>query len=815
VALLWLAFFLSGIAGLSYELTWLRYLTQLFGASTPAVSATVSIFFTGLAVGSAVGSRFFSKRKNPARAYALLEISIGVVAALIPILFGLAEKFMVNMIRPGGENVLTLMLLATVLLFLPTCLLGATFPAMAAVVETRHNTTQSTGFFYGLNTLGAVLGCMMASFWALPALGQGGTTWLMASINLFVGALVWFGAGSTAKADASESSAADAPATAEVEREPVVLQARHPLSSNMAVAVAVLSGFCAIGIEVLWSRALALSVSGSVFVFALILASYLSGIGFGSLWIGVQHSKKPPEREFLSLLYMVVALGTLLTIFFFPTLLTSSIGLLNKKFLTSYSSYLFWVGGSAVIMMLPATVAMGAALPLLIGLATRSDDRATAVSGRLYGLNTVGGVFGSLLATYFLMPRIGLTNSLVLLALIYLLLAGVVLKGVFKELSKLFIYASLGIVVVFFFLMGRYNDINPLKFRRGQKLIYYKDSSSATIAIYQNRKGERVLRNNNYYGLSRTNPKTLRMQYRLGLIPTLLHPKPKNTLLIGFATGTTLSAMASVPTIKQAECVELHGIIPKLAHYFAKANHAIWKHPRVKIKVADGRRYLLRKGKAYDVIVGDLYLPKNPGVGALYSVEHFRAVRSRLSKDGLFVAWLPAFQMGPKEMSSIIHTFLQVFPNAEGWLSQWSPSRPIIGLVGTRNDKAPSVRKGFTRELRTRVHALMNPRRYRKIIADWKLQASSQPSSKPAKPAFPSLRLLTNAHLKVWGKGAPLNRLQRPLIEFWAPKSIMEARMNRFPLAFQNIAKIGSIRSLKSTPWHKTWLFLSRRYKKK
>ncbi|MEO1270626.1 MAG: hypothetical protein AAFX99_21255, partial [Myxococcota bacterium] len=279
--LLWLAFGLSGVAGLSYELTWVRYLTHLFGASTPAVSATVSIFFAGLGLGAWLGGWFFDRRSNPILAYAGLEVAIGLVAALVPVAFPWINGLLSQ--RPVSGGLLEPLVLSTVLLIVPTTLIGATFPGMAAVVRSLNNPTQATGLFYGFNTLGAVVGCVLVSFWWLPALGLEATGWLLVGINLAIGVLVAM-ASPMLNRSTSESPPEPLQSHEENASEPsspsVVMQV--PLAFTLAAA----SGFLGIAIEVMWFRGLALAFPGTVYVFALVLSAYLVGIGLGSLLVG-------------------------------------------------------------------------------------------------------------------------------------------------------------------------------------------------------------------------------------------------------------------------------------------------------------------------------------------------------------------------------------------------------------------------------------------------------------------------------------------------------------------------------------------------
>ncbi len=853
VLFLWLAFFLSGIAGLSYELTWVRYLTHLFGASTPAVSATVSIFFGGLALGAALGGWLFDKFQRPLRAYAFLEFLIGVSAASVPFLFRGAELLLTHW-HLSKESTLLFLALSTALLIIPTTLLGATFPAMAAVLRGLDNPIHSTGFFYGFNTLGAVVGSLLVSFWWLPSFGENATTWGMTGINFFITFMVLLASRSTetvsptnSKKDDTEKKSSSHEATTSPSEE----KEQEFIPFKFAAILAMTTGFLSIGTEVLWTRALALIYPASVYIFALVLAAYLVGIGLGSLWVGQYSQKNTIRRELLLKLYLLIALGSLIALYFFPKLLPWTINLLNRGILTSTSSFFGVVGLSTIAAMLLATLTMGAALPLLIGLATKNSSEAGRIAGRLYALNTIGGVFGSIGMTFIVMPWQGLTLNLFYLLIAYVLLA-LIFAFIFRVRRPIRILSLMTFFLLALMLLTEnHPQANPLKYRPHQRLLFYRDASSATVAIYEDRRGSRSLRINNYYGLSETAQKTTAMQYRFGLIPLLLHPHPKRTLLIGFATGATLASIAAY-TQKQADCVELHGLLLQLAPYFRSVNQEVWNHPKVHLFVKDGRRFLLESGPKYDVIIGDLYLPRNPGVGSLYSLEHFRAAAQRLKQDGLFVTWLPLFQLGPRQTASIIRTFLQVFPYAEGWVGNWSIKSPVIGLFGTLSPEVLTPPPHFEKKLQQRLQLLMSkvhrspsnpklqvrstpPPRYQQLInrklkaaSQLKKWVTSQPTTRTSQPHLPTIpqknvpssfptsrpilsaknspplrRLLTKTMLQKWADHAPINQLNFPYIEFSSPKTMMNARLHKNPLAFQNIRTIARLRSLKNTPWQR------------
>ncbi|MEM7160028.1 MAG: fused MFS/spermidine synthase [Myxococcota bacterium] len=738
---LWIAFFVSGVAGLSYELTWVRYLTHVFGATTPAIAATIAVFFAGLALGSWAGARWFARRERPALAYAGLEAAIGVVGMALPFVFDGLDA--VLSAREGTQSIGELLVASTLVLLLPTALLGATFPAMVAVTRRFLGAQRATALPYGLNTLGAVVGCLLVSLWWLPSLGLRGTSFTLASCDLAVAVVV-------AVVYRARTSVPEPPAT----RTETTTAEAAGLPANRAAVLAVVSGFIAIAIEIHWVRALALSFPATVYVFALVLSAYLVGIGLGSAAVDRWLARHSPTGRDLLAAYVAAGLGCVLALNLMPEIGPWSLTMLAGGSIDSWNAYLAWIGGIGMLTMLPATLAMGAALPLLVGLASGPQQAVATTAGRIYGLNTLGGVFGSLAGTFWMMPVIGLSRSAMLLALGYVALAVLVpvddsLRSARRGLIAL---VGMGVLVTAIDLQP---ELNALRHRPDTELLHYRDSPSATVAIYEDEQGVRALRIDNQYTLSNTAPATVAMQYRLGLVPTALHPAPRRALLIGFATGTTLAAMAVHPGVEQLDCVELHDEVFELASFFAEANHQVWQHPRVDLIEGDGRRYLARPGPRYDLIVADLFVPRNPGVGALYSLDHFEAVKQRLAPDGVFVVWLPLWQLGQRELGSIARSMLEVFPEAEAWVTDHGEQRPILGLVVGATASSVSV---DPRPLRPDARGLEHAR-----------------------------RVMDTAALQTLAHDAPENRLDRPFVEFSAPRSMMEAKIEGRSLLSQTL----------------------------
>jgi spermidine synthase len=215
--------------------------------------------------------------------------------------------------------------------------------------------------------------------------------------------------------------------------------------------------------------------------------------------------------------------------------------------------------------------------------------------------------------------------------------------------------------------------------------------------------------------------------------------------------------------------------VVETAPLFAGANQRVYEQPNVRISIDDGRRFLARTQERYDVVVGDLYLPRNPGVGTMYSVEHFEQVKNHLTEDGVFVAWLPLFQMGPTELRAIVAAFLEVFPDANAWVGNWVLEAPVLGLVGG----APHPSGTVDNEVQRRVAA---------SIARWQGRPTPSMLLQPNSDAtWPRRQLLSTNGLRALSAGAKPNRIEHPIVEFGAPRSLMTATISGTSLAAQNL----------------------------
>ena len=390
-------FFVSGCAGLVYEVMWTRSFGLVFGSTTRAASVVLAGFFLGMAVGNWLGSRLASDSRGAAlRSYAWIELAVAVAALLVLGWLQLYHGVYPALYRatfdsPAALSALQLGLAALALG--PPCIgMGATLPLMSrAVVTSEAQLGRRLGFVYALNTFGGVAGVILSGFWLPVALGVRGSMLLAALLNVAAAGAALLAAGGLAE-PAQRATGRAAPRIS-------LGGALRPL----AIA-ATASGLGTLALEVLFTRLLVNAMDSSVFSFALVLATFLVSLALGSALVSLIVDR-------LSSPWLLVAAGSSLgavAILIAPALCT-------HVWLSSLAPPP-WPGAlGAASVLLPITFAVMGPPALLIGTIlpatwraaiTRSEDTGALV-GRLTSLNTLAAVAGSLLAGFVLIPRLG------------------------------------------------------------------------------------------------------------------------------------------------------------------------------------------------------------------------------------------------------------------------------------------------------------------------------------------------------------------------------------------------------------------------
>jgi spermidine synthase len=655
----------SGFAGLGYEIVWTRQLSLALGTEMMAVLGAVAGFFGGLALGAFALDGVIRRARSPRMIYALLEVVIGTWGVVAVWLLPASGRALAPLL--GTEPAPALLwaasfALPTLVLLPATVAMGGTLAALERITREARGDGRVSAGVYGANTAGAVAGALLSTFVLIPWIGLSGTLICLASVN-----------GLCALATLALGPAAQ-PITLEVDE----AQSR-PIGGLRLSFTLFATGFLGIAFEMLVVRLAAQVLEDTVYTFAGLLAAYLLGTAAGGLlW---QWAARRERSTALGWLLAAASLTCLATAFLVPSI-TSIAESATKAGI---------IGELAVAMalfLLPST-AMGALFGLL---AQRVRDERGSL-GWAVGVNSIGAALAPLATAQLLLPGFGAWTALLPVALGYLLLLPV------RPTALVWSAAPLIAALVLWLRP------TPLLTRvpAGGELLAMREGPMATASVVDDASGTRYLEINGHFRMGGTS--SSRSDYRQATLPLLLHPAPKRALFLGIGTGATVIGGAHMPGVT-VRGVELSREVVDLLPYFANpaANDQM-----PSITVADARRFVAAERETYDVIVADLFHPALDGSGALYTTEHFAAVKRRLAAGGLFCQWLPLYQLDLPSLQAIIRSFLAVYPDGSAWLNHYSVRTPMLALIGPAKGEPFDV-DAFAQRLRDPIlRSVVNP----------------------------------------------------------------------------------------------------------
>jgi spermidine synthase len=659
----------------------------------------------GLALGSYLCGKFLSKIKNLLKTYALLEIGIGIYAALsIPLLSVVqvvhtelfpsiySNHFLLNLIR---------ILLSSSLLFCPTLLMGATLPLLSqALTRSPRFVGRDIGLLYAINTFGAAAGCFSSAFSLIPALGIQLTIYIGAGLNVSLGLMIWTLSKGMLRKDIKESKPPIASQNKAI-GEPSRITGKQ---SIFVLFIFMASGFLALLYEVAWSRALILVFGTSIYAFATMLTTYLLGLAFGSIVLGRFTDRVHNPIVLLAILQMVIGASVFFT--------TPIIGRLPDYFMTFFSNKNISWGTVAftefivcfLIIIIP-TFASGASFPLVTRIFMNDQSfKIGRTVADVYAFNTLGGIFGSLVAGFILIPTIGVEKTLLLGGGANFIIASF-LSIIAFDIKKWARFAwGVGPVLVGItgiillpswdpkvlnsgvYMYGKTmantsgtTDVNS--FMSVYKLLYHREGSSATVTVFQ-RDNIRFLRvNGKTDGSNSTDNYT---ETFLGILPLMYCKNPENVLVIGLGTGITLGSVLDYP-MKKVDCVEISPEVVEASHYFNEDNGFALSSPTTQLHVLDGRTWLMAMHETYDIITSEPSHPWQTGNANLFTVDFFKLAIKRLKKGGVFCQWLPIYQMEKEHFRLLVSSFKKVFPYVHIWIANTDAL-----LIGSAED-LPSI----------------------------------------------------------------------------------------------------------------------------
>lgn len=659
-----LMLFLSGAAALIFQILWIRQLSLVVGVEVYSITIAVSAFFAGLAAGGAVFGRIADGWSRPLLLYALLETGVAFVALATTIaLSHTARPFVALEFRAG----LLAWALPFFLVGIPAFLMGGTLPvAIRSQTQRLSAIARTGGWVYAANTAGGIAGALLSSFLLLPWLGVRGTAFAAAILNLIA-------AGIAMIIDRGFRNNIEPI----VEKEDVI-RARLPGLSRVALVLYAIAGGIALGYEVVWSQSMAQFLSTRVFAFSVVLATYLAGLVVGSaLYARFANGVRDSWGTFAVLISAagVVVLFEIATLNFWQLQLQAQLGMFVFSSTGSEFARMctqFFVAAVGIVFI--PTVLLGAAFPAVLKLIAVNERTGRDV-GVALAANTAGGIAGTLLTGFLLIPSFGLVRTLAMLA-VAAATVGIltVLFGTVISRKMFWATISLGVVTVIAAILTPPDRLSRLLLttRGGGALVFYEEGRGATVAVAQTRSGDNVFRRLYIQGVSNSGDAMPSLRYmRLqAMLPLLIHHgEPKSALVIGFGTGITAGAVLHYPQLERIVCVELLPAVLRSGELFPE-NYKAGSDPHMQIRIGDGRRELMRSTERYDLITLEPPPPAAEGVVNLYSSDFYRLASKRLESNGLFAQWLPIATQNDDDTRSLVRSFLDVFPYATLWTTE-------------------------------------------------------------------------------------------------------------------------------------------------
>lgn len=665
-----------------------------------SLAVLLGAFMGGMFAGALLLTRHVPPSRHPLRVFAALEGAIGSCGALLIVVMPLVGRLYTG-VDGGGPSSVVLRAIASLLLLLPPAMLmGATLPALARWVDATPAGAARLGLFHGANILGAVIGTLSAGFFLLRWFDLASASLAAVALNAAVAIAALFlaqrmpyaarsGAG-TRTVDAARSAPGDG-------------RSWEPRGVHAAIA---LSGFTALGAEVVWTRLLSLLFGATTYTFSMILAVFLAGLGAGSAAGAVVVRRTSNPRAVLGWvqigLSFAIAHGAWMAARTLPLWPVDTA--LPPVAALDVRTDLY----RTLLAMLPGALLWGLSFPLAVAAAVRPGSDAGTAVARVYAANTFGAVAGAVLTPLALIPVMGTHGTQRLLVIASAVSAGVALLplarwtrvGIAPGIPRL---RLIGLLLLAVSMTGavaaaaRLPQVPAGLVAWGRLFpwfgepvaLYVGEGVNASIAVTEESNGWRNFHVSGKVEAS-TEPQDMRLQRLLGHLAGLMHHRPARVLVVGFGAGVTAGALSIHPAVERMVICELEPLIPRVvSRYFSDVNYGVATDLKASIVHDDARHYVLTTRETFDVITSDPIHPWVKGAAALYTREYFEHVRSRLNPGGVVTQWVPLYESTEESVRSVVATFLQVFPNGTIWRNDDAEGRGYDAVLVGRLAEQP------------------------------------------------------------------------------------------------------------------------------
>jgi spermidine synthase len=658
-AVLFAVFGLTGFSALTLQVVWQRVISLHAGVDLFSVTTVVAAFLAGIGLGSLAGGAL-ADRLGPRRslvAFAVAEAGVGVFAwASIWLFYDVYREA-----APRLDGLPAAFAFHFALLIVPTTLMGVSLPLLArGLVERIDDAGPLVGRLYAVNTVGAGIGAGVSGWLLLGWLGFLGAARVAGALNLLAAVLVLVGTRAV-RVQAATAVPDPVPAGA------ALVAAGRSWPWYLVYG---LTGAVALGLEVVFFRVVDAILRGNAYTFGHLLMLYLLLFGAGAaLGSRLLRRARRPAPWFLGLQFAVglTALAGLLLLVEVPGRIGLGGPLARHLAFDGYDlgQYDFdspgkvlrfaaiHLGAPLLVMGLPV-LCMGASFPFVQALVAERVDTLGRRTGLLLATNVAGNVAGSLLVGFVLMDRLGTSGTLRLLAGL-LLVPGLAFAATAAVRRHRLVLAAGAVAVLGALVAAFPSNVRLWAYFHGVEAAGFAlEEERACVNALKPFGGETLLLVN---GMSQNSHPFDDFHVLIGLLPALLHPSPEDTMAVGLGIGATPYGITRDPRVATLAIAELCGgqldLHSDLAAGGATEIGALLTDPRIRIKVADGRKALLTADRRFDLTTVDVVRPQTGHSGSLYSVEFYRLVASRLEDDGLFAQWAPT----PRSLNSVTEVF--------------------------------------------------------------------------------------------------------------------------------------------------------------
>jgi spermidine synthase len=739
---------LSGVSALINQIVWIRKFGLVFGVDVYTMGTVLSAFMAGLALGSIIFGRFVDNNVNPLKLFLTLEFGIGLFAVLFPFTFKWLIHAYIPVIQtlgvsPDIEQFIKFGF-SFLYLLIPTTLMGGTLPVILKFfVRQLRNLGWNVSNLYAVNNLGAVIGCFLAGFILIKYLGVTAALYTGAALNLLNASLVFW----ISKREALPELAKE-PVLEVNNNKGALVNKISPQLLRIVLWIFVIEGFATLAYEVIWTRVfIGYSCDKTTYFSSVIILSFIFGLSVGSLIIRKWIDRSGNLVNILAFTEILIGLSSFVLMLLFARY---SLALNLKR--SIFDTWMNTIGKDYLvffcILLIPTTLT-GMVYPIVSKLYTDNLHQLGKKMGTIGFLDTAGSILGSFAAGFLLIPSIGVIPSFIAIVLlnvtlgIILILANPILKKKFKA-----IILTSTAIITFIMLLNAPDKQYPSWWDRSkveiwknfiESIPFYEEGPDATVTIrdYSNFYALNVNGHNTAY----TTIKDQIVNRMLGYIPYMLHTNPKRAMVIGFGLGYTVESLIQ-PEIDTVDVAEISVGVIKSGHVMNSWNNNVIDHPKVHLRLEDGRGFLMRTPATYDIITSNAVHPRLSN--NIYTRDFYEICRNKLRKGGIMCQWATPNWITEREFKAQVKAFIEVFPYCQLWyLNEYSTM-----LVGSAEP------------LRIDYNQISQRFKSSKVLDDLKNIQMTEPYM------FTAQYSIGKAELVKYCEDAPVNTDDFPVVEF-------------------------------------------------